>query len=116
VSRGDVVLAFVEYVGAPGGKLRPNLVVQTNVNNHRLNETIVAVITSNMAHTHEPTQLLIDVATPDGAASGLLHDSAVRCERLHTIPQTDIRRIVGKLSDTLILKIDECRKAALGIS
>jgi mRNA-degrading endonuclease toxin of MazEF toxin-antitoxin module len=45
----------------------------------------------------------------------LLHDSAVRCERLHAIPQADVRRIVGNLSDALMRKIDDCLKAALGI-
>ena len=30
------------------------------------------------ASVRESTQLLIDLATPDGAASGLLYDSAVR--------------------------------------
>ena len=64
----------------------------------------------------EPTQLLIDVASPDGAASGLLHDSALWCERLHSIPQADVRRVIGTLSDALMLQVDDCLKAALGLS
>jgi mRNA interferase MazF len=115
IRRGDVILAFVSNVGSPGGKLRPALIVQSDHNNTRLNETIVAAITSNISRVHEPTQLPIEVTTPDGAASGLLHDSAVRCERLHTIPQTDIRRVIGSLSSSLMQQIDNCLKAALGI-
>src|ERR671922_1782343 len=99
VSRGDVVLTYVLNVGAPGGKVRPALVVQSDHNNARLNETLIAAITSNLSRVHEPTPLLIDVSTPDGAASGLLHNSAVRCERLHSIPQADVRRVLGHLSD-----------------
>ena len=30
VSRGDIILAYVENVGGPGGKVRPALVVQSN--------------------------------------------------------------------------------------
>ena len=105
VIRGDVVLAFVENVGAPGGKLRPAVVVQSDRNNARLNETIIAAITSNTSRVHEPHQSLIDISTPDGAASGLLHDSAIRCERLHTIPQSDIRRTIGHLSAAVMLKL-----------
>ena len=116
VSRGDVVLAFVENVGAPGGKLRPALVVQSDRNNTRLNETIIAAITSNTSRVHEPHQLLIDISAPDGVVSGLLHDSAVRCERLHTIPQSDIRRNIGHLSVALMLQVDACLKASLGMS
>src|SRR6266850_8248697 len=108
VRRGDVILAFVPNVGAPGGKLRPGLIVQSDHNNARLNETIIAAITSNTSRVHEATQLLIEVATPDGAASGLLHDSAVRGERLHSIPQADVRRVIGKLADVLMRQIDDC--------
>jgi len=115
VTRGDVILAFVPNVGSPGGKVRPALVVQSDHNNARLNETIIAAITSNTSRVHEPTQLLIDRSTPDGASSGLLHNSAVRCERLHSIPQADIRRVIGHLSDALMQQIDACLKAALGM-
>ena len=116
VSRGDIVLAFVENVGAPGGKLRPALVVQSDRNNTRLNETIIAAITSNTSRVHEPHQLLIDISTPDGVVSGLLHNSAVRCERLHTIPQLDVRRNIGQLPAALMQRVDACLKAALGMS
>src|ERR1700730_9383438 len=72
ISRGDVILAYVPNIGSPGGKVRPALIVQSDHNNARLNETIIAAITSNTSRVHEATQLLIDLATPDGAASGLL--------------------------------------------
>ena len=116
VKRGDVILAYVPDVGGPGGKVRPALIVQSDHNNARLNETIIAAITSNTSRVHEATQLLIDVATPDGRGSGLLHDSAVRCERLHSIPQSDVRRVIGNLPSTLMKQIDDCLKAALGVS
>ena len=115
-NRGEVILAYVPNVGSLGGIVRPALIVQSDHNNARLNETIIAPITSNISRVHETTQLLVDVATPDGAASGLLHDSAVRCERLHSIPQADARRVIGKLSDALLRQIDDCLKAALGIT
>jgi hypothetical protein len=82
----------------------------------RLNETIIAAITSNVSRVHEPTQLLIDVASPDGAASALLHDTALRCERLHSIPQADVRRVIGTLSGAVMFLVDDCLKAALGLS
>src|SRR5437773_10103133 len=116
MKRGDVILAFIPDVGSPGGKKRPALVVQSDFNNARLKETIIAAITSNISRVHEAHQLLIEISTADGAATGLLRDSAVRCERLHTIPKTDIDRTIGKISDPLMSQIDECLKAALGIA
>jgi mRNA-degrading endonuclease toxin of MazEF toxin-antitoxin module len=115
VKRGDAILTYVPNVGASGGKVRPALVVQSDHNNARLNETIIAAITSNTSRTHEATQLLIQVTTPGGLGSGLLHDSAVRCERLHSIPQADVRRVIGHLSDALMRQVDDCLKAALGV-
>ena len=115
LTRGDVILTFVANVGQPGGKVRPALVVQSSSNNARLNETIIAAITSNVSRVHELTQLLIDISTVDGAASGLLHNSTVRAERLHSIPQTDVRRVVGHMPDALMLKLNDCLKAALDL-
>lgn len=115
VGRGDAILTFVANVGSPGGKTRPALVVQSDHNNVRLAETIIAAITSNVARVHESTQVLVDLSTPDGAASGLLHTSAVRGERLHTIPQADVLRVVGRLPAPLMRQVDDCLKAALGI-
>jgi mRNA interferase MazF len=115
VTRGQVILAYLANVGSPDGKVRPALVVQSDHNNARLNETIIAAITSNTSRVHEASQLLIEVTSPVGSASGLLHDSAVRCERLHSIPQTDVRRVIGALSDALMLQVNDCLKAALGL-
>lgn len=115
MKRGDVVLVQVPFVGAPGAKLRPALIVQCDPLHGMIRETIIAAISSNLSNVHQPHQLLIDLSTADGAASGLLTDSAVRCERLHTVPQTDVQRIIGHLSDALMARIDECLKAALGI-
>ncbi len=77
VKRGDVVLAYVDFVESAGGKTRPAVVVQADYYNLRLHETLIAAITSNLGQVHEMSQLLIEVATPDGTATGLLHDSAV---------------------------------------
>jgi mRNA-degrading endonuclease toxin of MazEF toxin-antitoxin module len=82
-----------------------------------LADTIVAIITSNVRRASlEPTQLLIDVAGPDGRKTGLLHTSAVTCERLHTILQADIQRRIGSLSPATLQRIDACLKASLGIN
>ncbi len=115
MNRGDVILAVIPDVGSPGGKKRPALVVQSDLNNARLRETIIAAITSNISRVQEDHQLLIDISTADGTATGLLRNSAVRCERLHCIPQVDAERVIGKMSDALMKQIDECLKAALGI-
>jgi mRNA-degrading endonuclease toxin of MazEF toxin-antitoxin module len=115
MNRGDIVLVRIPFVGAPGGKVRPALVVQNDALNAALRETVIVEITSNVAHARWAHQLLIEVSKPEAAGTGLLTDSAVRCDRLHTIPQSDVKRIVGRFSPAVMSRIDECLKSALGI-
>lgn len=84
--------------------------------NGMIRETIIAAITSNLSHVRQSHQVLIDLATPEGAASGLLMDSAVRCERLHTVPQADVRQIIGRLVPAIMGQVDDALKSAIGVS
>jgi mRNA interferase MazF len=117
VQRGDVVLLPITFTTGGGGKLRPALVVQSDHNNARLNATIVAIITKTTHRaTTEATQLLIDVNTPEGRRSGLLHTSAVKCEHLVTVSMADINRVIGSLPPATMRRIEGCLKAALAIA
>jgi mRNA interferase MazF len=116
MKRGDIVLVEIPFVGSAGSKVRPALVVQCDSLNGLIRETVIAAITSNLAHVHRPHQLLIDIFSADGASTGLLTNSAVRCERLHTVPQSDVQKVIGQLSMSLLAKLDQCLKAALGIT
>jgi mRNA interferase MazF len=114
VKRGDIVLVPVPDTSGKPGKTRPALVVPSDYNNARLDDAILAVITGTTKRAAlEPTQLLIELATPEGRQSGLLMDSAVKCERLHTLLQRAIHRTVGSLPAAMMLKINDCLKAAL---
>jgi mRNA interferase MazF len=115
--RGDVVRVQFPFVGGGQGKKRPAVVIQCDRLNQQIQNTIVAMITGNTALVGvEPTQFLIDPATPDGASSGLAYASAVKCENLITIGQADILQTLGHLSDTLKQRLSDCLKAALELS
>ena len=47
VQRGDIVLIDFPYSNHTGSKIRPALVVQADVWNQRLDDTILALITSS---------------------------------------------------------------------
>jgi mRNA interferase MazF len=115
MKRGDVVLANLPFIGAAGSKVRPALVVQNDALNRSIRETIIAEITSNLAHVAEPHQVSIDISTPEGAASGLLRDSAVRCNRLHLVPQSDVRRVIGVLSASTMQQVEDALKSTLDL-
>lgn len=114
VRRADVVIIDHPFSDASGAKVRPALVVQTDHRNTRLTETIIALISTNVRHVAtDSTQLLIDVTTPDGRASGLNRTSAVKCGKLFTIHEGLVRKKIGVLSPALMLKINDCLKVAL---
>jgi mRNA interferase MazF len=115
MKRGDVVIVEIAYVEGAGGKKWPALVVQNDRDNRRLSNTVVAMISGNVGHATEATQLLVDPASPQGISSGLHGPSVVKCCNLFTVTQADIRRVIGHFSETAMLQLDTCLKAALGL-
>jgi mRNA interferase MazF len=116
MKRGDVVLLDYPYADGSGSKVRPVLIIQNDRDNQRLSNTIVALITKNVSRVHEPTQVLIDLSTPEGQQSGLNQPSAVICGNLFTVAQTKVRRVIGSLSPAMMARIDVCLKVALELA
>ncbi len=111
--RGDVVIVDFPFASGVGAKIRPALVVQNDTDNLRIKNTIIALITGNLARQGEPTHLLVDPATVDGAKSGLKKPSLVNCSVLFTIEQADVIAMIGQLSGSSMLRINDCLRAAL---
>ncbi len=108
--RGDVVVVRFPHAGGTRGKKRPAVVVQADRYNAHLHHAVVAEVTSNLAAAGDPTCLLIEVATPDGKATGLDRDSVVCCLFLATVAEERITRMLGKLAPALRLKLNDCLK------
>jgi mRNA interferase MazF len=113
VQRGDVVLVDYPYAAGSGTKVQPVLVIQNDRDNQRLLNTIVAQITSVTRRALEPTQLLIDIATPEGQRSRLRQNSVVNCVNLLTLDRGKALRKLGSLPDALMQQVNNCLKAAL---
>ncbi len=115
--RGDIVLVDFPFSDQTGRKVRPALVVQNDVWNTTIDDTILALITSsNRRRLGVATQFLVELTTPEGRQSGLRLDSVVQCENLVTFDQGLILKQLGSLPRTAMARIDECLKSALGIS
>jgi mRNA-degrading endonuclease toxin of MazEF toxin-antitoxin module len=115
MNRGDVVIVPFPYQDGPGEKIRPAVVVQSDAENSRLANTILAMITGNLQDTGQPTTLLVDPSTPDGASSGLTGPSLVKCYNLATVRQRRVLQVIGRLSDTLKQRLNACLKVALDL-
>ena len=117
VNRGDVVLLPISFVSGVGTKVRPAVVVQSDQLNRRLNSTVVAIITSTNSRAHsELSQVFVDITTPDGKLTGLLHDSTVKGEHVDTVDQRDIMRTIGHFSPELMERVEQAIKAAMDFS
>lgn len=113
MNRGDVVIVPFPFQDKPGEKIRPAVVVQSDVENRRLANTVLAMITGNLSDSGQRTTLLVDPTTADGAGSGLIGPSLVKCCNLATVRQTRVLHVIGHLSDTLTRKLNDCLKASL---
>ena len=113
--RGDVVLVPFPFQDKLGEKIRPAVVVQSDAETTRLINTIVAMITGNTDDAGQPTTLLVDPSTPEGAGSGLAGPSLIKAYNLATVRQKRVIATLGHLSDVLKNKLDACLKAALDL-
>lgn len=115
MKRGDVVIVEFPYADGQRGKNRPAVVLQNDRDNSRLTNTVVAMISGNIRHADELSQVLVEPDQITGASSGLHGPSVVKCCNLFTIRQQDIRRTIGHLSDGLQDAVNQAVKSALGL-
>lgn len=113
--RGDVVLLNHPFSDGMGAKVRPVLIVSNDADNARLANVIVAMISKNLSRAAEPTHFLIDIGTAEGRLAGLNTTSVVVCNNLFTVHQRLIVATIGSLPRTVMVRIDECLRAALAL-
>lgn len=115
MNRGDLVIVPFPFQDKPGEKIRPAVVVQSDAENQRLANTILAMITGNLDDAGQATTVLVDPRTPDGAGSGLNGPSLVKCYNLATVRQRRVLQVIGRLSNAVMQQINLALKAALAL-
>ena len=94
--RGDVVLVLFPDSNLRTAKRRPALVVQRDALNTGLRQTIIAMITSNLARAGHPSRVEVRSASVEGRTMGLLSDSVVVTDNLATVHESEIDKVIGK--------------------
>ena len=115
MKRGDVILVRFPHPSGQRGKKRPAVVVQSDAHARAVSTLVVAEVTKNLTMKSDPACLFIDVATPDGKATGLLLDSIVSSLVLDTVYTDTVAQVLGSLSAMLLRKFDDCLKVGLGL-
>ena len=94
-------------------KRRPAVVVQADNLNSGLPQTVVAMVSSNMARSGPPFRIDVAQASAEGMSTGLHCDSVIMADNLATVLDMEIDRIIGQYPS--ISAIDNALKSALGL-
>jgi mRNA interferase MazF len=97
--RGDVILVLFPNSDLRTAKKRPALVVQRTGIGTGLPQTIVAMITSNMARSGHSSRVKISCDSRQGKEMGLLTNSVIMTDNLATILDDEIDRRIGHCED-----------------
>jgi mRNA interferase MazF len=97
--RGEVVLVLFPNSDLRTAKRRPTLVVQQSDLNSGLAQTIVAMISSNLARRGHPSRIFVDVNSAVGKTAGLRLDSVIMTDNLATVLDPEIDSMLGRFSD-----------------
>ena len=111
--RGDVVLVLFPNSDLRTAKRRPALVLQRDDLGSGLDQTIVAMISSNLARRRHASRVFISAASREGQAAGVRLDSIVMTDNLATVLEREIDSALGRLPD--ITAVDAALKHTLGI-
>jgi mRNA interferase MazF len=111
--RGEVVLVLFPDSNLRAAKRRPALVVQADYLQAGLPQTIVAMITSNMARAGHPSRVAVSGGSETARTAGLLMDSVVMTDNLATIRYSEIDRVIGDFGD--MTGIDRALRSTLAL-
>jgi mRNA interferase MazF len=111
--RGDVVLVLFPDSNLRTAKRRPVLVVQADNLNTGLRQTIVAMITSNMARADHQSRVKLLLNSSEGQDARILMDSVVMTDNLTTIHENEIDRALGHLTD--LTKVESALRHTLSL-
>jgi len=97
--RGDIVLVLFPNSDLRTAKRRPALVVQRENLASGLSQTIIAMISTNLARRGHASRVFVSIGSAEGKRSGLRLDSVIMCDNLATVLDTEADSILGRLSD-----------------
>jgi len=112
-NRSEVVLVLFPNSSLRTAKRRPALVIQANSIGTNLSQTIVAMITSNLARAGHPSRVLVDITTSEGQQTGLITNSVIMTDNIVTVLDSEIDRAIGIWSD--MVSVDAALRHTLGL-
>ena len=103
--KGKIILVPFPFDDFSGIKVRPAICLTNEIGIY--NHVIIAFISSQIPHSLEQSDLLIDKKDKNFKVTGLSVDSVIKLHRLVTIPKSLIKRQLGVLSLNQQTEIDK---------
>ena len=112
--RADIVLVLFPNSDLRTAKRRPALVIQRDNLASGLDQTIIAMISSNLGRRGLPSRVFVGVASAEGMAAGLRLDSVIMTDNLATVLDSEIDSVLGRLPN--MTAIDGALKHTLALA
>jgi mRNA interferase MazF len=112
--RGQIVLVLFPDSNLRTAKRRPVLIIQADNLATGMAQTIVAMITSNMARAGHPSRVALQQSSAQGKQAGILMDSVIMTDNLATIRETEIDQTIGTLTE--MTEVNDALRHTLAIS
>lgn len=103
IKRGDIVY-LKDSVGSPLNS-RPFLIVSNDVGNHFANICLGVPLTTKHKKVSQPTHCIIG-----------FNGSMVLTEQIYTINKDEINRVIGRIDEEDMKRVDACLKVSLALS
>ena len=111
--RGDVVLVLFPNSDLHTARRRPALVIQRDELSSGLAQTIVAMISSNLARRGHASRIFVSRDSAEGKAAGLRLDSVIMTDNLATVFEMEMNSILGHLPN--LKTVDAALKHTLAL-
>jgi mRNA interferase MazF len=113
IKRGDAVRVLFPNSNLISSKRRPALVVQADNLKTDIPQILLAMITSNMKRSGQPSRVDVFINSVEGKTSGLRLDSVIMTDNIVTVLESEIDSILGRLPD--MRKVDDALKHSFGL-
>jgi len=113
MKKGNLVLIQFPFTDFTTLKRRPALILSAN--NESRKDVIVAFISSILPQNFLETDLLLSVTQKSFAETGLHRSSVVKLDKIMTIDIDLITGELGKISEELIVDVNQKIKIVLGL-
>ena len=111
--RGDVVRVLFPNSNLTTAKRRPALVIQADNLNTGIRQTVIVMITSNLARANHPSRVTVLLNSPEGISAGLRLDSVIMTDNIVTVAETEIGSVLGMLPN--MSDVDTALRHTLGV-